>query len=84
MLFDACVRTYKMHVRERGPMRPRNTAYRGWRNVIGPTKNGAETPGPHYRSRNEFSARCSIRAGWFARFQQPRLNPNRHDLFSLR
>lgn len=31
-----------------GTMRPRNTAYPDWRNIIGPTKNGAETPGPHY------------------------------------
>jgi len=36
-------------------MRPRNTAYPDWRNVIGLTKNGAETPGSHYRSCNEFS-----------------------------
>lgn len=47
-----CLRE-RVHVRP--PMRPRNTAYWGWRNVIGPTKNGAETAGPHYRPRNEFS-----------------------------
>jgi len=38
-----------------GTMRPRNTAYPDWRNIIEPTKNGAETPESHYRSRNEFS-----------------------------
>ena len=32
-------------------MKPRNTGYPDWQNVIGSTKNGAETPGP----RNEFS-----------------------------
>jgi len=32
-----------------GTMRPRNTGYPDWQNVIGPTKNGAETLGPHYK-----------------------------------
>jgi len=49
------LRVYANVYEASGTMRPRNTAYPDWRNVIGPTKNGAETPGSHYRSRNEFS-----------------------------
>jgi len=57
-------------------------SYPDWRNVIGPTKNGTETPGPHYRSRNEFSLRVaqSVLAGRLAgRFEPPHLNQRCHD-----
>lgn len=53
-------RVYASVYEASGTMRPRNTAYPDWRNVIGPTKNGAETPGPHYTGPvYEFSLRVA-------------------------
>lgn len=78
-------RVYASVYEASGTMRPRNTTYPDWRNVIGPTKNGAETPGPPlHRSRvRVLSPRCSIRAGRLARFERPHLNQRCHDSYFL-
>lgn len=72
-----CARAY---IREPVYNETAKHSYPDWRNVIGPTKNGTETPGPHYGSRNEFSLRIaqSVLVG-LRGFEPPHLNQRCHD-----